>query len=77
MARSRQENAELNKYLWDRRIHLSAYGKLLAAMAFSILGDKPKAAALLKNAEQNLKTDDENETSWIDTKAEGWWYRCV
>ena len=48
--------------------------KLLLAVAFHRVGDKQKAEAILKNVEQWKKDDDENETSHIETKTEGWWY---
>lgn len=74
MSRYGEKNAELNTYLWERRDRLSAYGKILAAMAFHLADDKKKAAVFLKNAEQSLQHDDENETSWLETNQRGWWY---
>lgn len=74
MSRYGQKNAQLNTHLWERRDRLSAYGKLLAAMAFYLADDKAKAATFLKNAEQSLQHEDENETSWLETNQRGWWY---
>ncbi len=74
LSRSKRKNDKLNGYLWERRVKLSAYGKLLAALAFHNLGDFKKAAVLLKNAEQILSNDDDNETSWLETRKSGWWY---
>lgn len=74
LSRSKRKNDKLNGYLWQRRVKLSVYGKLLAALAFHNLGDAKKAAALLKNAEQILVNDDDNETSWLETRKSGWWY---
>lgn len=64
----------LNKYLFDRRAKLSVYGKSLLALALWNLNKKDDARLVLRNAEQFLKEDPENETAWVDTRTEGWWY---
>ena len=76
LARSGRKNGQLLDDLWARRANLSAYGKLLAALAFHIHHDADKANMLLRNAEQILVEDDENETAWLETRKEGgrWWY---
>ncbi len=76
MSRYNQKNDKLLGYLWERREKLSAYGKILAAMAFHQVDDEKKAEVLLRNAEQILEKDDENETTWLETRKEGggWWY---
>jgi uncharacterized protein YfaS (alpha-2-macroglobulin family) len=74
LTRAGQKNDELATLLYARRARLSSYGKLLLAVAFHRVGDKQKAEAILKNVEQWKKDDDENETSHIETKTEGWWY---
>jgi len=74
LSRAGRKNDKLNGYLWERRAKLSAYGKLLAAMAFYNIDDVKKASTLLRNAEQVIERDDENETSWLETRKSGWWY---
>lgn len=74
MARFGDRHDELLKLLYDRRIQLSAYGKLLLARGLHRLGEASKATLLLQNAEQNLQRDSENETAWIETRSQGWWY---
>lgn len=74
MSRYQAKNDKLVEYLFERRRKLSAYGKVLAALAFDNLGDKKRARTLLSNAEQLLREDDENETSWLETQSDGWWY---
>lgn len=64
----------LLKYLFDRRVKLSVYGKSLLALTLWNLGKKDDARLVLRNAEQFLKEDAENETAWVDTRTEGWWY---
>ncbi len=74
MARFGDKNDEMQKLMYERRIQLSSYGKLLFARGLWKLNDKDKAKLLLQNAEQNVKEDKENETAWIETRTEGWWY---
>jgi alpha-2-macroglobulin len=74
MSLFRRENALLDKYLLDRRGRLSVYGKSLLALALWNLNRKDDARLVLRNAEQFLKEDPENETAWIDTNTRWWWY---
>ena len=75
LARGKRPNKEMNAQLFDKREQLAAYGKLLSALALHASKDKrEKFAILVQNAEQRLKVDDENETAWLETAAEGWWY---
>ncbi|MDP2343065.1 MAG: alpha-2-macroglobulin family protein [Deltaproteobacteria bacterium] len=74
MARFGDQNEEMQNLLYERRVRLSPYGKLLLARAFHRLKKPEKATLLLQNAEQNVKEDKENETAFIETRTEGWWY---
>lgn len=74
MSRFGDRQEELEKLLYQRRIQLSAFGKLLLALAHENLGDMSKAKLLLDNVEQLRKADPENETSWIETPTAGWWF---
>ena len=74
MSRFGDRHDELDKLLYERRMQLSPYGKLLLALAHKNLGDDAKANALLTNVDQLRKADPENETSWIETSTAGWWY---
>jgi alpha-2-macroglobulin len=74
MSRFGDRHEELERLLFQRRIHLSPYGKLLLSLAHARLGDASKAKLLLDNVEQLRKADRENETSWIATATTGWWH---
>lgn len=79
MSRYKVRNDKLMEYLFERRRKLSLYGKVLTALAFDNLADekrddKKRARTLLSNAEQALHEDAENQTSWLETRTEGWWY---
>jgi hypothetical protein len=74
MSRFGDRHDELNHLLYDRRMELSAYGKLLLALTDKNLGQEASAKLLLENVEQFRKADPENETSYIDTNTNYWWY---
>lgn len=70
-------NAEgLINRLWDERDKLNAYGKSLLAMALNNHGDD-RAATVVRNILQWLKTNDETQVAWLETPGagiRGWWY---
>ncbi len=68
------KNEALNRYLVERREKLSVYGKSLAALAFKALHEEASAKLLFDNASQRLQEDPENETAWVETRAQGWWW---
>ena len=74
MSRYKAKNDKLVGYLFERRSKLTSYGKVLAALALSNLGQAEQANTLMENVEQKLREDDENQTSWIETQTDGWWY---
>jgi hypothetical protein len=69
-----RSDTKLNGYLLERRVKLSVYGKSLLALALWNLGKKDDARLVLRNAEQFIKEDPENETAWVETNTHGWWY---
>ncbi len=73
LARYGERHEKLEKHLWNRRVNLSPYGKLLLALSYHLHKDTQRAQTLLREAEQFLKEDNENETSWLDTDRNAWW----
>jgi uncharacterized protein YfaS (alpha-2-macroglobulin family) len=69
-----EKNDQLIEYLFERRVKLSVYGKSLFALALWNLKDVERANVVLRNAAQFLEEDPENETAWLETKSDGWWY---
>ncbi len=69
-----EKNEKLNNRLFERRVKLSAYGKSMLALALHQVGDKARAKLVLENVMQFVKEDAENETAWIDTGNDYWWY---
>lgn len=69
-----EKNEKLNDRLFERRVKLSAYGKSMLALALHQVGDKDRSKLVLENVLQFVKEDDENQTAWIDTGTDYWWY---
>ncbi len=68
-------NDEMRDFLYRDRNDLSVYGKCTFAMALHRLEDSDKFAMLMRNIEQFLVMDDENQTAWLEMQNGGyWWY---
>lgn len=74
LSRYGKKNDDLLKYLFERRQKLSVYGKSLLALALWNVADKDDARLVLRNAAQFMKEDKENETAWLETNQNYWWY---
>jgi uncharacterized protein YfaS (alpha-2-macroglobulin family) len=60
--------------LYDHRADQNNYGKALLALTFKLRQQDDRAALLLQNILQFAARDDSNETAWIRTPQEGWWF---
>jgi len=68
-------NRQMLKYLKRDRVKLSVYAKALFGLALHKLGEQAELNKVLKNLEQYLVQDDENQTAWLQLPAGGyWWY---
>ena len=68
-------NDEMRDFLYRDRIELSVYGKCTLAMALHRLENTDKFAMLMRNIEQFLVVDDENQTAWVEMQnGSYWWY---
>jgi alpha-2-macroglobulin len=70
-------NADQAKWLdglYDSRGDQNNYGKALLALTFKLRKQDDRAALLLQNILQFAQRDDSNETAWIRTPQEGWWF---
>ncbi|MCA9063612.1 MAG: alpha-2-macroglobulin, partial [Planctomycetaceae bacterium] len=61
-------------YLYRDRGHLSAYGMSLLGLRLHGLGDVQRRDMVLRNIEQFLEQDDENQTAWLRMGENSWWY---
>lgn len=68
------DNTEMRAYLWRDKVELPVYAKSMFAMALHKVGDVEKRDAVIKNIEQFLVQDDENQTAYLRLPDGNWWY---
>jgi hypothetical protein len=69
------ENKDMRAYLYRDRNQLAVYAKAMYAMALYHIGDREKLAMILKNIDQYLVHDEENQTAYLDLPNHNyWWY---
>ncbi len=61
-------------FLYRDRTRLAVYGMALYGLALDKLGQKDKRDMLLRNIEQFLVEDDENQTAWLNLGNDGYWW---
>lgn len=69
-----QSDAAMHDYLYRDRGQLSVYGKALTGLVMDFAKDVARRDMLLRNIEQYLETDDENQTAWLRLPQTSWWY---
>ena len=68
-------DAAMRAFLYRDRNELAVYGKAMLGIVFQAVKDQEKLAMLLKNLEQYVVRDPENQTAYLNLGAEGyWWY---
>ncbi len=60
--------------LYARRGELTNYGRSLLAVALHQAGRAEPAAVCLRNVLQYVQRDDSNETAWVRTPQQCWWF---
>jgi uncharacterized protein YfaS (alpha-2-macroglobulin family) len=69
------EHANMRAYLYRDRNRLSVYAKAMFGMALHRIGDLQKRDMLMRNIEQYLVEDEENQTAYLNLPNSGyWWY---
>ena len=70
-----KENEKMREFLFRDKIDLPIYAKCLLGLELHRVGKNAERDEVLRNIEQFLKTDDENQTAWLDLGNRGyWWY---
>mgnify|MGYP006286702607 CR=1 FL=1 len=69
------ENGEMLEFLYRDRNHLSVYAKAMLGLALHKKGHKEKLAMIVRNIEQYLEEDDENQTAWLKLPNNSYWWR--
>lgn len=68
-------NNEMLEFLYRDRVELAVYGKALLGIALHKQQQTEKLAMVLRNIEQFLVQDDENQTAYLRLPANNaWWY---
>ncbi|MEQ9412005.1 MAG: MG2 domain-containing protein [Fuerstiella sp.] len=65
---------EMTDYLYRDRGDLSVYAKALTGLVLHQQQDVERRDMVLRNIEQFLVTDDENQTAWLRMPQNSWWY---
>jgi hypothetical protein len=69
------ENKKMRNYLYRDRNSLAVYAKAMFGMALIKAEDRQKLVMIIKNIEQFLVRDDENQTAYLNLpNANYWWY---
>ncbi|MEQ8785629.1 MAG: MG2 domain-containing protein [Pirellulaceae bacterium] len=69
------DNGPMREYLYRDRNNLAVYAKAMFGVALEKLGDEEKLAMIMRNIEQYLVQDDENDTAYLRLPADNfWWY---
>ncbi|NOX54682.1 MAG: alpha-2-macroglobulin [Planctomycetes bacterium] len=68
-------DGDMLDFLYRDRNHLSVYAKGMFGLALHKIGDRDKLAMILRNIEQYLVEDDENQTAHLKLpESTAWWF---
>lgn len=67
-------NSEMSDYLFRDREHLSVYAKALTGLVLHSGEDIDRRDLVLRNIEQFLVQDEENQTAYLRMAPSTWWY---
>lgn len=69
------KNEEMQRFLYRDRVHLSLYSQALMGLAFHQLGAIEQRDMVIRNIDQFVKVDEENQTAFIDLpNSNDWWF---
>jgi uncharacterized protein YfaS (alpha-2-macroglobulin family) len=68
------ENTEMRERLYRDRVQLPVYAKAMFGVALEKIGDREKLAMVMRNIEQFLVQDEENETAYLRLPEDNWWW---
>ncbi len=66
-------NADMLEFLYRDRTHLAVYGMAMYGLALEKQDQRDKLAMVLRNIEQYVQQDDENQTAWLRLPQGNWW----
>ncbi len=65
---------EMKRFLYRDRLNISVYALAMFGLALEKEGDRAKLDMVLRNINQYVYQDDENQTAWLDMGQWSWWY---
>jgi len=68
------ENTEMRDRLYRDRVELPVYAKAMFGLALDKMGDREKRDMLIRNIDQFLVQDEENETAYLRLPENNWWW---
>ncbi|MHB9026812.1 MAG: alpha-2-macroglobulin family protein [Armatimonadota bacterium] len=68
------DNGEMRDFLYRDRNELPVYAKSMFGIALHRIGDIEKRDMLIRNIEQYLVQDDENQTAYLKLPQNNWWW---
>lgn len=72
---ARMDNEAMREHLYKDRTHLAVYAKSMLGIALHRVGDMEKRDMIIRNIEQFLVKDPENQTAYLNLGNNGyWWY---
>ena len=71
-----QTDSEMQRFLYRDRTDLSLYSQAMFGLALHAIGATDQRDMVIRNISQFVKTDNENQTTYIDLPNHGgyWWY---
>ncbi len=68
------DRLQMRDFLYRDRSHLAVYAKAMFGMALHRLKDNAKLDMILRNIEQYLVSDDENQTAYLNLPNQSYWW---
>ena len=68
------ENRQMVDFLYRDRSSLAVYSLATFGLALHKQGEREKLEMIMRNIEQYLVEDDENQTAWLNLPGGFWWY---
>jgi hypothetical protein len=68
------ENRQMLDFLYRDRPNLAVYSLATFGLALHKQGEREKLDMIMRNIEQYLVQDDENQTAWLNLPGGFWWY---
>ncbi|MCA9026613.1 MAG: alpha-2-macroglobulin [Planctomycetaceae bacterium] len=69
-----QTNDEMQRFLFRDRLELSLYAQALFGLALHEIDAIDQRDTIIRNIDQFLKVDDENQTAYLDLPNQGYWW---